>query len=295
VKFLFITNKYGDLGNRLFRFSRIYSVLHALPVFIIDLSFYQYAHFYSPKSLKYWITFRILGLIKSKKLFVNIVEFIKSCRFIREVEFADASNSEWNSQKTDQIYELITKTKNIFLKIECSELYSEISYCNSEIKKEINRIFHVKKRYFKIAATIVKKNPQILYLGVHIRRGDFKEFWNGQWFFDDEVYIKNFTNLLETYNGRQTIRVVIVSNESLNINRFMNLNCIYSPQSTPVVDQEILKQCDAILGVWSTFAAWPAFLNNIPFALVQREDLLSWNKFSKLSEYIWIHSGQFQK
>jgi hypothetical protein len=284
VKILFITNKYGDLGNRLFRFARIYSALYPYKIFIVDISFYQFAYFYNPKNIYYWILFRILGFI-SNKSFSKIQCLINKNKLIHKIVTSCMLS---NNKKTriSNIKKTILDSPHIFLKIDCSELISDQSFSNDVIKSKLKNIFRIKRKYTKIASKIIKKDKNVFYLGVHIRRGDYKEFWGGKWYFEDDIYIQNIKILLEGINFNKNVKIVLVSNEFLNTQNWKEFDFIYIPQSCPVVDQKILKKCDSILASCSSFSAWPAFIENIPFALVNAKVGFDWKKFYVPSEYM---------
>ena len=67
----------------------------------------------------------------------------------------------------------------------------------------------IKKCFEKINE--IKKSNEII-VGVHIRRGDYKAFHDGQWFYSDEEYSK----WMKILSGKANIKFVIFSNEKIN-------------------------------------------------------------------------------
>lgn len=285
MKILFITNKYGDLGNRLFRFARLYSALYPYKIFIVDISFYQYAYFYNPKEIAYRILFKFLNLI-NKNIYHIIQNLINKNKIIQKIE-TDSNLSKNLNINISFIKDYILNSNHILYKIDCSEIISGQSFSDEKIKSKLKNIFRIKRKYSQIAEEVFGKDTKSFYLGVHIRRGDFKDFWGGKWYFEDDIYVKNIKKLLESINTKKNVKLVLVSNEILNIQNWSEFDYIYFPQSCPVVDQKILKKCDSILASWSSFSAWPAFIENIPFAMADAKAVVNWKQFHVPSEYMY--------
>jgi hypothetical protein len=63
----------------------------------------------------------------------------------------------------------------------------------------------------------MRKHCDIL-IGVHIRRGDYKEFKNGEYYYTDEQYIDTCEKLKNIINGR--VGFVLSSNDVINIEQW---------------------------------------------------------------------------
>lgn len=274
MKILFITNKYGDLGNRLFRYARLYSVTSENKILLIDLSLYQYAYSFTPTCPTQYIINLLLKLL-NKESFKKISAYIKDCRFIDHI----TTSQKCETQLTSIIIK-IKSSKSLFFSIDCCE----IMHCNYNLsyqqRKTLAAYFNHNNKIKKEANSVFKdKKNEYIYLGVHIRRGDYKYFGDGKYYLDFCEYEKNIDALMRTNSHERSIKIVIVSDEKIDAKLIKKYNPIYHRNSTPSIDQELLIRCDYIIGVYSSFSAWPSFVHTIPIALINPNKIIKWSDF----------------
>nr|WP_052299710.1 alpha-1,2-fucosyltransferase [Treponema primitia] len=134
---------------------------------------------------------------------------------------------------------LVKKFKDVFInKYTLKRNYYE----NNELLKRINQI----------------KSNQIV-VGVHIRRGDYKIFNDGKWYFDDNVYAKYMNNLrneIKKYLHQECI-FIIFSNE---LTTFKENDNTYISNNEWFIDQYLMSKCDFLIGPPSTFSMWANFI-----------------------------------
>ena len=112
------------------------------------------------------------------------------------------------------------------------------------------------------------KNEQFInydaIVGVHIRRGDYKDYNNGIWFYSNEEYIHFMDQVLQLkLFENKTVAFLICSNEELNYEQFHRFNIII-PTKHFVENLYALSLCDYIIGPPSTFTAWASFYGKVP-------------------------------
>lgn len=115
---------------------------------------------------------------------------------------------------------------------------------------------NVKKRIEEIR----KKYKYVI--GVHIRRGDYRYWENGKYFFDFSQYkkwIKQAAGLMEI--GGDCVFVVF-SDENIPEGFCNEKFDILSYHGTVMEDQYFLSQCDYIISTESTFAMWGQYMGN---------------------------------
>jgi len=98
-------------------------------------------------------------------------------------------------------------------------------------------------------------------VGVHVRKGDYRNWKNGIYFFEDAVYQTYMDNLnaeLCKLNGKQTLFIVF-SNEPLHI---QPSDAIILSKNLWYVDQKIMSLCDYLIGPPSTFTLWASYLGD---------------------------------
>ena len=103
-------------------------------------------------------------------------------------------------------------------------------------------------------------------IGVHIRRRDYREFLGGRYYYEDSVYRREMTRVLEMMNGEsREARFIVFSDETIDESHFEGLSC-YFAHGTDVEDQWMMGNCDFLMGPPSTFSAWASFMGKVPLA-----------------------------
>ena len=274
MKVLFITDKFGDLGNRLFRFARLYSCKRS-DVFLCDLSFYQYAYIYSPKKWSYFIAFKLLSLIKGKSFSTIVCKIKKHCLEINLI-----SNLKNNVFALD-VYRQIKIIQSRFFFISNLSYFYKSKTMSVKSKSKLKKIFNIKNKYRKKACDLIRSSGERgVLVGVHIRRGDYREFNDGAFYYDDEVYLKNIFSLKNTYQGNKRLAFLLISNEHLKPENYRSVDYLYFGMQDAPVDMSLLQSCDYILAPPSTFSGWCSFLHDIPICiLLEKNSLYSWGDF----------------
>lgn len=122
-----------------------------------------------------------------------------------------------------------------------------------------------------------RENIDIL-VGVHLRRGDYREFNNGQYFYSDSEFINIFKQLENIFNGYR-VRFMLVSNELINIENYKEFDIVIGLGES-IFDLFSLSKCDYIIGPPSTYSAWASWYNYIPrYELADVTEVLQLNMF----------------
>ncbi|MGY3051974.1 hypothetical protein ACVWYG_000161 [Pedobacter sp. UYEF25] len=129
-------------------------------------------------------------------------------------------------------------------------------------------------------ASAMKTMADVL-IGVHIRRGDYKEFIGGKWFYSDENYAGWMKVLKSKYAAiGKTCVFLIASNDVVDISKFSGLD-VFCESRHFIVDLYLLAKCDAIIGPPSTYSQWAAFYGDKPLTMLlesgQFIDIASFN------------------
>lgn len=159
-------------------------------------------------------------------------------------------------------------------------------------RNELKALFdfkeHIKKPVEQFFSTLSKDTIKV---GLHIRRGDYKTWHQGKYFFSDEEYgqiVNSFAKSLD-----KPVELIIVSNDpKLNSKSFENLtSCKVSMlNGNPAEDLYLLSKCDYIIGPPSTFSLMAAFYEDRPLYWIfdKEKQLLAENfdKFENLFRHI---------
>jgi hypothetical protein len=122
----------------------------------------------------------------------------------------------------------------------------------------------------------IKENS--LIVGIHIRRGDYKRYRGGKYFFPISMY-ENLANSLTINSSESRFVFLVCSDEHIPDNAFSGMNWIRGP-GTALGDLYALSLCDLVMGPVSTFNRLSAFLGGIPrFEIQKPMDILRFSDF----------------
>jgi hypothetical protein len=117
-------------------------------------------------------------------------------------------------------------------------------------------------------------------IGVHIRRGDYKKFAGGKYYYHDSVYINMMRQLKLALDSES--RYIIFSNDpNLDAEEYNKVfkNVSVSANSV-VVDHFLMSQCDYIIGPPSTFSLWASYIGETFYYHIKDEnDNITMDKF----------------
>lgn len=100
--------------------------------------------------------------------------------------------------------------------------------------------------------------PDAVTIGVHIRRGDYKTWQNGKYYFTDEAYKNWMMDLAKAMPNK--IVFILCSNEKINLPHFeSDLYSVCEAPGSQMEDLYTLARCDYIMGPPSTYSWWAAF------------------------------------
>ena len=89
-------------------------------------------------------------------------------------------------------------------------------------------------------------------VGVHVRRGDYRDFEGGKYYYEDEVYDRNKAAIEREFASKGK-----------------NVQFLMFPCRTAVEDQWMMSQCDYLMGPPSTFTMWASFMGKVPLGIIK--------------------------
>lgn len=116
--------------------------------------------------------------------------------------------------------------------------------------------------------------PQ-LRLGVHVRRGDYAQWQDGKYCFDDEVYARHINRFAALHSDHEVHVYLSTNDGSVTATAFQQL-CpdvhIHHLQGTPPEDLFMLSECDCLIGPPSTFSLVAAMYRDLPLYRMDSAD-----------------------
>ncbi|MES2568232.1 MAG: alpha-1,2-fucosyltransferase [Bacteroidota bacterium] len=219
----------------------------------------------------------------------NLFQHLHFNAFCKEhqIEFLNLTNPQLLSENTNvklidklvfKLRKFLTKTKVISLIV--FDEHTQISAAEELMKSKSTlfcagwnyRCFNLTQKYRSYFASLYldKINPKLndllssdlINIAIHIRRGDYKEWENGKYYYEDETYLKAIEKMSQLINA--PFRVLLFTNDDhLNNNLYLNShsNTYFSKQDVKS-DHYLMSRCDYIIGPPSSFSGWASYIGN---------------------------------
>ena len=137
-------------------------------------------------------------------------------------------------------------------------------------------------------------------IGIHIRRGDYKQWRGGKYFYEFSHYkkiaehLRNQINKEESKKGEKRVRFFLSSNEDLT-HFIPELPDSFSyPGQSAVEDLACLSACDYIFGPSSTFSMWASYYGNVPLRILDPgENTISIDEFEPIIAFSQFASRRY--
>ena len=165
-----------------------------------------------------------------------------------------------------------------------------------QTKPQLQHIFQPRKditdRAERMMAEIRLDND--LVVGIHIRHGDYKTFWDGRYYYTLEEY-HQFMLQIKALHPDKRVAFFISSNEQFDVSTFEGCRCYRfgKEPSGDMLDLHTLSLCDRILGPWSTYSRWASFIGEVPLCFIkQKSQQLTDEDFSIVTDFFHFASGE---
>lgn len=142
----------------------------------------------------------------------------------------------------------------------------------------------VKKSPDKLLETF---SPTDVLLGIHIRRGDYKTWHDGRYYFSDGQYIEKISQFLRWHKDRK-VQVIICGNDPRldeeAYRKALPYCSLHFPKGTPFEDLYMFSQCNFLMGPPSTFTLVASMYRDLPLCWIEPGEQLTNNSFKYFDE-----------
>jgi len=242
---IFVRDK-GQMCNNLLQFAHVYAWALEHGRKSVSMRFcYKYPYFHIRHTA--WHNPVVYALAK-------FLGWIKILPIVSYFYPQDTNNQQKEQMMINNRYVLVegwyVRFYDLFIKYKSDIL--KIFAFDSTIKENVNKLL---------------SSEEGIRLGVHIRRGDYKTFHNGDFFYTDEEYIDIIQQFLELKKGTN-VTIYICGNdpslqESLYKEKLKDVNIVF-PKGNPGEDLCLLSECNYLIGPPSTFSLVASMYKNIP-------------------------------
>jgi hypothetical protein len=292
---LIISNKSGQLGNRLFAFAHVIAFARHNHLRVMNLAFDEYASFFVSTSRDVWCRYppreslfrsaRLRGFLffMNKAVFRFLIKMGRSSSNLHSVIVADLPEYDF---KTTRYYDLesgafasLCRKPFVFLFGRFFRSYQNFDTYRDDIRSYFRPTQTIETNVARVMS--VARHHVDVVIGVHIRRGDYSDFVGGKYFYSLEEYCTLLVRIAPLFSGKR-VRFVLCSNDVIETSKFGQLDFMCGPGGV-VDDLYCLAACDYIVGPPSTFSKWASFYGSRPlFHVTTLRDRISMENFKLL-------------
>lgn len=159
-------------------------------------------------------------------------------------------------------------------------------------KQEIIDLFAFKPSVMKACEPVLTETAKDgCRLGVHIRRGDYATWYDGKYFFSDEVFIRIIKQFIDQYPN--TTVYICGNDPSLNKDFYqkeLKGTKIIFPKGNAAEDLYVLSECNYLIGPPSTFSLTASMYHDTPLYWIKDTETplteASFGHFDELFQHI---------
>lgn len=266
-------HKHGQLCNRLFYTAHLYICAKVNGHTLVDFGLHEYME-YLESPTPYFFSFPALQakVFRSWRVYKALLFFYHSLeKFASEIKYSPIrkiNHSQLLEEMDAEKYLSHFSGSGIYF---CEGWVPKEKLPLEKFREEIKTIIKPKKEFLvnvdKISADLYSRYE--LLVGIHLRRGDYREYRNGEYFFEDEEYKNFMTAFKANFPPEKKIVFVMCSNEKISADHFGETDC-YIAQGNPIEDLYLLSRCNYIMGPPSTYSAWASYVGNKPLFVIDR-------------------------
>jgi Glycosyl transferase family 11 len=272
---IIITQKFGQLANRLLLFSHFIGFAIEHNVTLLNPTFDEYAQFFEstgddllcryPKTrlpLPFHPRIRAsfyecIRALTSLAIKAKVANPILSIVHLQDDQECDLSNSNFR--------DLATQTQVLLAKGWEFRDHSNFVKHADKIRAYFTPIATHRANVSRLIAPI-RASCDVL-IGVHIRQGDYAEFLGGKYFYTVAQYLQIMERTEQLFPN-QKVAFLICSNVQHDKAQFSKFNCAFGTQHL-IEDLYSLAQCDYLIGTLSTYILWASFYGQVPLYIIE--------------------------
>lgn len=266
-------HKPGQMGNMLFLFAHFYAFhrKYNIPVFFPD--FYPYAHYFEGSSktllLHKNVSIKCTWINKGMYFFFNLLGRILY-RLPIKFPWVRSILIDWNEVENIEEEPFISLCKHTKVLILRGWKYRVSPSTFSLFTKDLRQFFSIRESFVRETSERINAlKKQCTLIGIHIRRGDYKCFEKGRYYYEIGDYIRWMLRLREITTHLNPF-FIVCSNERLEKTIFKDFEPhLYLSDLEAIQDLFLLSRCDYIAGPPSTFSMWASFYGNTPLYMIK--------------------------
>jgi hypothetical protein len=254
---------YGNHSNRLFQnihfeaFCLEENIKYANPSFADMQNYYNDPANASIDRYAAFLNSSCGKVLRPLNIFNNVLYFDKSDKVnyqkLRERASKSGSAKLYVGGWNFRVHHLTKIYRDIFSK---KYMVKESMYRDNDMYKEIAGM---------------NNRERIAVVGVHIRRGDYKKFCGGKYYFDDTVYQRQmdlFAKEIHSTEKRECVFILFSSEPT----SFRSRDGMYVSTNEWYIDHVLMGKCDYLIGPPSSFTQWASYIGKVKLLHVHESE-----------------------
>ena len=128
-----------------------------------------------------------------------------------------------------------------------------------------------------------------IIIGIHIRRGDYRLWQCGHYFFEMKEYHDICARIKDLYPEKR-VKFFISTNDSIEPKDWEGLDYFVIENSSAIKDLYCLSKCDYIVGPPSSFSRWAAFIGSKKLCFIHDKNQQQF-QFKRVASYGYFEDG----
>ena len=285
---IILPDRTGWLANRIFLFCQFIIFSKEHDVRILNPGFNEYADFFQTTSRQSVSSFpfrkSVFGNSFFRKFFFKIIYFfshslIKTEKHLRKFRLFPGfvriislkAGMEFKLNTPENISLLKKSAFTILTGWEFRYEDIDIVFSHHDI---IKNYFLPCRQYLDqvdlLYSKIHSENENAIIIGVHIRRGDYKTFESGHFFYEAEEYADCMKSAAGIFKVRNVV-FLVCSNETIDPIVFKNHGLkFYFGTGDKIEDMYSLARCNYLMGPPSTYSMWASIYGKVPLYMIRK-------------------------
>lgn len=259
---IILKDKPGQLCNRLWAFAPFIALAFEKGKIILVPHLAEYLHFFERTEQNGTVVF----LESSQKSILKGLEILQ--KLLRRIPLSLRNYFHISVDKPIDPAYLKSKAGLYFIDSWTNSKPNELM---QKYRKELSNLFAPKaSSRSKVDIEFESWNVEyITIVGVHMRRGDYKEYRNGIYYYSNGEYLGVLEKLKSNFSDPDKVAFFVASNEDVSTKDFPEIKMVKLENPNPVEDLYALSKCDYILGPPSTFSMWASYIGHKPLLFLK--------------------------
>ena len=268
---IFVRDK-GQMCNNILQYAHMYAWGREHGIKTMSMRFaYKYQYFHISHTRYHCFLLYVL------------VKMMGAIGIIKKIQFHELLDEDEENKRLQEM-----SGKSFIVEGWCVRFYELFL----KYKKEIVQLFAFDKRTEDKITEYIKTTSAAnsTCIGIHVRRGDYRTWNGGRYFFSDDVYISYIRSFLQQHPNTHATVYICSNDPALNKDYYRQQLTdikVYFPQGNPAEDLCLMSRCNYLIGAPSTFSLVASMYNNIPLCWMENDNAADMR--FKYFDYLFKH------